>query len=237
MRVFGGNLPCYAIVQNNRVTGNSVGISISLTSVNGGATHTPTILNNTISANSIGISLSGFGYDSTPTIQNNNLQDNSDYNFYLQESNNANVSYNWWGTTDESTISKSIYDYKNDFNFGKVTFAPILTSPNPQAANVIISNPAITPSPTSTYNPTTNPTVPTNASSQTTPNTNTNSITLPLNAFISIIAVFGLTLIILSVLLLRQRRKNPQVPKSHIIKYQPSSDFPWQLQLLKNDLG
>jgi hypothetical protein len=110
MRVFGGNLPCYAIVQNNRVTGNSVGISISLTSVNSGATKTPTILNNTISANTIGISLSGFGYDSTPTIQNNNLQDNSDYNFYLQESNNPNVSYNWWGTTDESAISKSIYD-------------------------------------------------------------------------------------------------------------------------------
>jgi parallel beta-helix repeat protein len=222
MRVFGGNLPCYAIVQNNKVTENSVGIAISLTSVNGGATQTPTILNNTISQNSIGISLSGFGYDSTPTIQNNNLQDNTDYNFYHQESNNANVSYNWWGTTDESTISKSIYDYKNDFNFGVVTFKPILTSPNTQAANVIIpnqtptatENPNTTPTPTSTDNQTINPSIPTNASTQTTPKTNTNSIILPLNAFISIIAVFGLTIIILTVLVLRQRRKNPIETKS-----------------------
>ena len=222
MRVFGGNLPCYAIVQNNKVTENSVGISISLTSVNGGATQTPTILNNTISKNSIGISLSGFGYDTTPTIKNNNLQDNTDYNFYHRESNNADVSYNWWGTTDESTINKSIYDYKNDFNFGLVTFKPILTSPNTQAANAIIPNPTPTatenpnqtPNPTSTDNQTSNSSIPTNSSTQATPNTNQSSITLPLNAFLSIIAVFGLTIIILTVLVLRQRRRNPIETKS-----------------------
>ena len=83
-RVFGGNLPCYATVENNLVIDNSKGISISLTEVFGGGTYTPTIQNNTISGNSIGISLSELGYDATPTIQDNNLQNNSNYNFYFK---------------------------------------------------------------------------------------------------------------------------------------------------------
>jgi hypothetical protein len=215
MRVFGGNLPCYATVQNNKVTENSVGISISLSSVNGGATQTPTILNNTISSNKFGISLSGFGYDKTPTIQYNNLQDNSDYNFYLQESNNADVSYNWWGTTDESIISKSIYDYKNDFNLGKVTFTPILNSPNTQTSNVTFPNqtalpnpnPTITTSSNSTITSATNPPVSTNTSMPSQPETNPNSITLPLNLFILIIATLGLALVILSVLVFRPHKR------------------------------
>ena len=159
VRVFGGNLPCYATVENNIVTGNSYGISISLTDVHGGLgqQYCPTILNNTVSGNTVGISLSGFGYTATPTIKYNNLQSSSNYTFYLSESNNADLSYNWWGTTDQQAINQSIYDFKNDFNLGTVTFVPFLTSPNPQAPTAPTSTPTQTsaPSPTVPEFPTT----------------------------------------------------------------------------------
>ena len=93
----------------------------------------PNNTKNTISGNSIGIYLSELGYDATPTIQNNNLQNNTDYNFYLDASNNVDVSNNWWGTTNTTTISQSIYDFNDDFNLGTVRFQPILTSPNSNA--------------------------------------------------------------------------------------------------------
>ncbi len=166
MRVFGGNLPCYATVENNIITGNSQGISISLTAVFGGGTFTPTVKNNTISGNSIGISLSGFGYNATPTIKYNNLQSNTNYTFYLGESNNVDLTYNWWGTTDQQAINQSIYDFKNDFNLGIVTFLPFLTAPNPQAPT--ISNPISTPTPTA--NPTSTPTSTPASSPITSPN-------------------------------------------------------------------
>lgn len=167
-RVFGGNLPCFAIVENNYVTDNSMGIRISLSDVHGGLGQEfcPTILNNTIAGNSIGISLSGFGYTAAPIMSYNNLQGNSNYTFYLQESNNVNVSLNWWGTTDESAISKSIYDFKNDFNLGTVTYQPILTAPNlnaPTATTIPIDSPTpteATKTPSATEMPSASPTIP-----------------------------------------------------------------------------
>jgi hypothetical protein len=150
-RVFGGNLPCYATVENNLVVDNTKGISIELTEVHGGGSDCPTIQKNTISGNSIGIYLSELGYDATPTIQNNNLQNNTDYNFYLDASNNIDVSNNWWGTTNTTTISQSIYDFNDDFNLGTVSFQPILTSPN--------SNAPAPPTPTPTPEPTSTPTL------------------------------------------------------------------------------
>jgi hypothetical protein len=156
MRVFGGNLPCYATVENNLVIGNSKGISIDLTEVYGGGTFTPTIGNNTISENLIGISLSELGYNATPTIQNNNLENNSNYNFYSTAPNNVNAAFNWWGTTNQQAINQSIYDFKNDFNLGVVSFVPFLTASNSQAPNLI----AQVPTPTSSSTPSPTPTVP-----------------------------------------------------------------------------
>jgi hypothetical protein len=153
-RVSDGNLPCYATVENNLVVDNTKGISIELTEVNGGGSDCPTIQKNTISWNSIGIYLSESGYDATPTIQNNNLQNNTNYNFYLDASNNIDVSHNWWGTTNKTTISQSIYDFNDDFNLGTVSFQPILTSPNSNAP----APPTPTPTPTPTPEPTSTPT-------------------------------------------------------------------------------
>jgi hypothetical protein len=153
-RVFGGYLACYATVENNIVVDNDRGIRIELSSLNGPGTQTPTVQYNTIARNSIGISLYESNYGTTPTIRYNNLENNFDYNFYLSASNSPDVSYNWWGTTDESAISQSIYDSKNDFNLGTVSFQPILTSPNSNAPAPPTPTPTPTPEPTSTSTPT-----------------------------------------------------------------------------------
>jgi hypothetical protein len=156
IRVFGGILACHATVENNIAVDNDRGIRIELSSLNDPGTQTPTVQYNTIARNSIGISLYESNYGTTPTIQYNSLENNSDYNFYLSASNNPDVSYNWWGTTDESAISQSIYDSKNDFNLGTVNFVPFLTAPNPNAT--AIPTPTSTPPPTSSPSPTLTPT-------------------------------------------------------------------------------
>ena len=48
-----------------------------------------------------------------------------------QTVDDVNVTNNWWGTTNESAIANSFYDYYTDFNLGKVNFVPYLTEPNP----------------------------------------------------------------------------------------------------------
>jgi len=158
LRVFGGNLPCYATIQNNIITGNAQGISISLTDVHGGIgqQYCPTILNNTVSGNTIGISLSGFGYTAAPIIKYNNLQSSSNYTFYLQESNNVDLSYNWWGTNDQHAINQSIYDFKNDFNLGIVNFVPYLTATNPQTPTTL-NTPTPMPTPSTSQTPSSSP--------------------------------------------------------------------------------
>jgi hypothetical protein len=129
VRVFGGELACFAIVENNTVVDNDKGIRIVLSSLNGPGTLTPTIQYNTIERNSIGISLYESNYDTTPTIRYNNIENNFEYNFYLSASNSPDLRYNWWGTTDESVISQSIYDSKYDFNLREVIFVPFLSEP------------------------------------------------------------------------------------------------------------
>lgn len=131
-RVFGGGIPSYQIVEKNLIIDNTQGISISLSSPFDPGTLCPTIMNNTISKNSVGIYLSQSNYESSPTVLNNNIQDNSNYNIYLDGTpNNINATYNWWGTTDISSINQTIFDFKNDFNLGTVSFIPFLTEPHP----------------------------------------------------------------------------------------------------------
>jgi len=65
------------------------------------------------------------------TVKYNNI----DGGVTLSQGTSANVdaAYNWWGTTDTSTIDASIFDFKEDFNLGNVTYLPLLFSPNQQA--------------------------------------------------------------------------------------------------------
>lgn len=193
VRVFGGNLPCTAVVENNYVTGCSTGVSIDLSDVHGGLgqQYCPTIQNNTIAGNTIGITLSGVGYTTTPVIRYNNLQGNSNYTFYLQESNNPDVSLNWWGTTDTAAIDKAVYDFSDDFNLGTVTYQPVLTAPNPNApAAAAIPTASPTPIPV-------NPTIP-STTQPTTPSSTTEtpsaSPTIPeLTAIITLTAILATT--------------------------------------------
>jgi hypothetical protein len=65
----------------------------------------------------------------------NNINNNG-FNVRLNSVSDINTTYNWWGTTNETTISESIYDFYDDFNLGTVTFIPFLTEPNPEAPTI-----------------------------------------------------------------------------------------------------
>jgi len=99
-------------------------------------------------------------------ITNNNIYGNG-YNIYCSSSSNINATYNWWGTTNSQAIEQTIYDFKNDFNSGNVTFVPFLTTPNSEAPASPTSSPTTSPTssnptatPTATSSPSPTPTVP-----------------------------------------------------------------------------
>jgi hypothetical protein len=160
VQVFGGTWPPYATVERNLIVNNTYGISIGLGSRFDPGSLCPTIQKNTIYGNSIGISLSVSNYLTTPRIANNNIQNNAQHNFYLGSgtSNDVDVTYNWWGTTDTQAINQTIFDSKYDFNLGTVDFVPFLTAPNPEAPSIPSTSPTSVPTPSpsdssSTLNP------------------------------------------------------------------------------------
>lgn len=108
------------------------------------------ITNNTINVG--GYAISVHGYAQLPTIKNNNIYGNF-YNLELVSSLNLDASYNWWGTTDQEAIARTIYDYKNNFASGTVNFTPFLTELNPSAPYI----PTDTPTPYNTLIPTVSP--------------------------------------------------------------------------------
>ncbi len=124
----------------------------------------PVIENNTIAACSIGINIYDLSGSPAPTIAYNNFEQNSQYNIYLGQQGNysstapsVDAADNWWGTTDLSVINQTIYDHKDNFNVGTVTFTPVLTSPNVEASPDP-NAPTPTANPAQTTNPTSQPT-------------------------------------------------------------------------------
>ena len=148
------------VIERNLIGNSSVGISFSIeNSYNNHAV----IENNTVINNSVGIQI---GNQFSPALSNNNIYGN-ELNVKLtgKASAQINLPNNWWGTTDQSAISQTIYDYKNDFNLGTVNYIPFLTAPNPQAlpnqnAPIPTPNPSTSPTPTPSQTPTATPTVP-----------------------------------------------------------------------------
>jgi hypothetical protein len=138
------------VIQRNLITDNLYGIQLM------GAEFT--IQNNTITNNNIGInSQSSPSYD----VTFNNIANNSQ-NIHAGR-DNFNATHNWWGTTDQQAINQSIYDFKNDFTLGVVTFIPYLTTPNPEAVPALnAAAPTASPMPTQTQTPnqTPSPSVP-----------------------------------------------------------------------------
>ncbi len=162
-------------IARNFIRAGTVGIT-----VNGNSG--PLIENNTIVENNIGLNIYNSNGSPSPTITNNNFEQNSQYNIYLGQQGvyettapNINAANNWWGTIDEPTINQTIYDFKNNYRLGAVTFTPVLTAPNPQATpnpNLPIqtpipsqtpipaSTPMSSPGPTSSATPLPSPTIP-----------------------------------------------------------------------------
>jgi hypothetical protein len=105
------------VVERNLVSNSQVGI----------AAGNAIILHNTIKDNIVGAYIT-----SATTFSYNNLENNNN-NTYCTGSTDVNASYNWWGTTDKTTISNTIYDNQDDFNLGTIKFAPFLTSPDLEA--------------------------------------------------------------------------------------------------------
>jgi hypothetical protein len=63
----------------------------------------------------------------------------------------VNATHNYWGTSNQTAISNSIYDNKDKPNLGIVNFVPYLTAPNTQAMpnqNDSVTIPTASPSPT-----------------------------------------------------------------------------------------
>jgi parallel beta-helix repeat protein len=76
-------------------------------------------------------------------ISYNNIMINDGWNFYNNQSEEVNATYNWWGTNDSDTINASIHDWQDDHSKGNVTFIPKLSGPDPcapipEAATIIL---------------------------------------------------------------------------------------------------
>jgi len=69
------------------------------------------------------------GISVTGEIHYNSIFGNTPYDLAADSDNEVDASYNWWGTTNETLIQESIYDYYDDFNLGKVTYKPYISSP------------------------------------------------------------------------------------------------------------
>jgi len=95
------------------------------------------VYDNNITNNGIGIEIEAKGLPGSAgtalEIKNNNIFNNSNYDISNSVKKQINATNNWWGTTDTSKINENIYDYYDDFEFGKVLYLPILITPNPNA--------------------------------------------------------------------------------------------------------
>jgi parallel beta-helix repeat protein len=89
---------------------------------------------NTITGNTWGIRLEGTSTGNT--IQNNNIYDSFSYDMYNDMATDVIAENNWWGTTNENTISNNIYDFYDDNTKGEVDFCPYLDGPYPGGSPV-----------------------------------------------------------------------------------------------------
>jgi hypothetical protein len=145
IEAFGGN----PYIANNNISNCAVAIQIG-----GGI-----ILNNTISGCSKGVLVVG---SFSPLIVYNNIRGYSQ-SVVLSEGANqdVNATFNWWGTTDTALIDQAIYDFNDNFNLGKVNYAPCLMELNPQAMPASVA-PSSTP--TASVSASESPTVTSNQS-------------------------------------------------------------------------
>ncbi len=170
----------------------------------------PIIKENTITKNANGISL--IEGNSNPTIVNNNIEDNTNYNLYMNLGIQVDIeaTNNWWGTTDTAEIDRKIWDYKDDFTLGTVNFVPFLTAPNPQAmpdANSPLPTPSTTPSPTPTPTSSPTPTQSANPSPSPSQNPTTSPTASQTELYGVAVVVLGVVVAVLAVVVVALMRK------------------------------
>ncbi len=119
-------------IQGNLIVNNVYGIRLGSWFTEAGY---PIVQNNTVTNNTNGITIGSLGDQFSPIILYNNIFNNTNYNMIVEQEfpANTNATLNWWGTTDPQAINQTIYDFYDDFNKGKVNFAPFLTEENPDA--------------------------------------------------------------------------------------------------------
>jgi Predicted solute binding protein len=94
----------------------------------------------------------------SPVVFRQNNIVNNTLNFKYAGTGVFDAAYNWWGTANPAAINQSIYDNKNEFVLGNVTYEPYLKEPNPQAPAVTVPTPIPTPTPMPTVSPEATPT-------------------------------------------------------------------------------
>ncbi len=126
-------------IQGNLIVNDTYGIELEIYGYADSYSRTLTTQNNTITNNEYGMQIEAYSSSAIYSISNNNIYDNINYNFLLTGSitSDINATNNWWGTTDTSAINQTIYDFKDDFTLGSVSFVPLLNAPNPQAPTYI----------------------------------------------------------------------------------------------------
>lgn len=129
---------------------------------------------------------------------------------------NVDATNNWWGTIDQTAISNSILDNKDDFNLGNVNFAPFLTEANPQAMpdpNAPMPTPSPTPSPSPTSTVTSNSSTSTSQNPTATPDQSGSQNALGVDwvqiATLSLLSFIAVLLIIVIVLVRKRSVKQP----------------------------
>jgi uncharacterized membrane protein len=114
------------IMDSSSVIGSGNGKSTGII-ITGNRDNRPNKITNSV------IAYNGIGIDITDAdsleIVNCNIINNSNYNIKNKAKVDINATNNYWGTSNKNEISKKIFDYYDDINYGKVKFEPYLTSP------------------------------------------------------------------------------------------------------------
>jgi hypothetical protein len=126
-----------SLIKDNLIANNTYGIKI--TSYSGSMFLNLIVQGNTITSNTNGIYLTSNAPATFTSMSffDNNIYNNRNYNILSNVTCNVNATKNWWGTTDTQEINKTIYDFKNDPNWGNVSFVPFLGSLNTQAPTFV----------------------------------------------------------------------------------------------------
>ena len=83
----------------------------------------PRVVKNNITKNEIGI-MSHTWF----TAKENNLNNNEDFSF-IQTAKTADMSNNWWGSTNLEVVERLVNDEKDNHKLGRVNYLPMATSP------------------------------------------------------------------------------------------------------------